>query len=190
MNKGVYQGGIRTLEDLRIRCRMEDDTGCWIFAGGTSHGKPSVALVIGGRTRAIGGRRAALILAGNELSRDDWVVPYRCANAMCVNPAHAKATTAAKVRKLGGEKTKADPALRAIRVAVGIKARARLSKITPADVLQILADPRPAKDVCKDYGITASNVYAIRARRMWRDVIGGGVVANSSVFNWRPKEAA
>ena len=38
-NKGKDLGGIRSVDDIKDRCRVDDVTGCWIWAGALVHGK-------------------------------------------------------------------------------------------------------------------------------------------------------
>ncbi len=70
---GVCEVSIRTLEDLRGRCVIDDITGCWNW-GGTYHGKLPTARVCAGvgglqeKSRNMSAMRAAWILAGKDVA--------------------------------------------------------------------------------------------------------------------------
>ena len=56
--QGTHLGGIRTLADLKCRCNIDGD--CWLWAGGLSHGKPSLWFMNhSGRYAMRSGRRVA-----------------------------------------------------------------------------------------------------------------------------------
>jgi hypothetical protein len=44
------------------------------------------------------------------------------------------------------------------------------TKLTSADILRIRADPRPHRQVAKDYGIHPSATWKIKTRKSWKHV--------------------
>lgn len=176
--KGTYQGGIRTLEDLRIRCRMEGD--CWIWGMGLSHGRPSVCIQIDGKKQATNGKRAALKLAGiYERPKAYATAADCCPNPqLCVNPKHVAQRYPKRVRQKQCQRKD----LRAAWARNGMKRRDFVAKLTPEQVLEIYAarGAKKAPEVAAEYGVNKSNVYLIWARKTWRDVLG---VPVNSVFS-------
>ena len=176
--KGAYQGGIRTLEDLRIRCRMEGD--CWIWGMGLSHGRPSVCITVDGKKKAVNGKRAALRLAGTYERGGCYATAADCCPnpQLCVNPAHVKQTHPTHIRRKQNKR----PELVAAWRRNGMQRRHYVSKLTPEQVLAIYAakGTKKAPEVAAEFGCNKSNVYLIWARKTWRDVLG---VPVNSVFS-------
>src|SRR5205809_56761 len=94
--------GITTVEDLRLRCIVDEITGCWLWKGATSHdkrGKPMQRLWVfdaaADKFRTMSGPMAVLELsnrrgAGVKLG---W---RTCACETCMNPAHIVGGTRAQ----------------------------------------------------------------------------------------------
>lgn len=96
--KGANLGGIRTLDDLRLRCRIDEDTRCWHYGGKelrrqTSTVEPRVWLA--DRRSAVTVPKAAWLLAGKPL-KDGHSVWTRCRTYCCGNPAHLMAGSKAQ----------------------------------------------------------------------------------------------
>lgn len=91
------RGGIRTIEDLRLRCRIDNETGCWRWAGakqeygGSRAAEPRVWLA--DHDCCVNGKRAAAILSGRTPKRGQLVYA-KCLNSMCVRPDHQIVGTA------------------------------------------------------------------------------------------------
>lgn len=86
--------GIHHLEDIRQRCSIDPDTGCWVWKGNmNSSGVPSVNLragVIGASNVVTSARRAAWLLSGRRAGPKQAVYRAACCNEpRCVNPQHA-----------------------------------------------------------------------------------------------------
>ena len=93
--------GIYTLADLRDRCRIDSETGCWNWSLTTSGGKsgsvvPRVSIPVGvignDVLKHVTGPRASWLLSGRSM-RDGWVAWRTCHNPLCLNPVHIKAGT-------------------------------------------------------------------------------------------------
>lgn len=90
--KGADLGGIRTIEDIRQRCYVDEDTGCWHLR--TARGKP---LPRDGKRQMlwvyslghVTVNRAVWMLGrpGHEL-RNGWRVFRKCSSYDCASPAH------------------------------------------------------------------------------------------------------
>ena len=98
MPKGTNCGGVRKLEDLRLRCRVDQDTGCWHF-GGKEHrrqaGKVDPRVWLADRRSAVTVAKAGWLLAGKPLKLGEIVWP-RCRTHCCGNPSHLMAGTKAQ----------------------------------------------------------------------------------------------
>lgn len=181
--------GVHHLEDLRLRCVMCGE--CWLWRGALSNrrgsGKPSVSVVVNGKRQAMQGRRASLIFAGIKIRADHVVVPKaNCVEAMCINPAHSEAISISEHRRRialsCSWKTRAE------KVLLGRKVRdTALAKLTPEQVLNIKGRSDERSDaLAAEFGVSRNTINDIRRGRSWRDIGADNLVANASVFAWRP----
>jgi len=92
--------GVTNLEELKQRTRIDDETGCWVWAWSTS-GKsdypvPTVHLGVGvlGCTKitAMQAYRASWLFSGKKI-KDGHIVYRTCGNYLCVAPDHLKSGT-------------------------------------------------------------------------------------------------
>lgn len=129
--------------------------GCWEWKGALDKDGYGIFSHEGKTYRAA---KTALAFDGRPVPRGHYAC-HDCDNPPCVRPDHlypgAPAQNAADMVRRG-------------RVSRGEKRRG--AKITEADVVAIRSDPRPSSAVAPTYGITASNVQAIRRRQTWRHV--------------------
>lgn len=93
----IRNTGVRSIESIRERCRIDDVTGCWDWAWGLS-GKAAYPIpmvhvgvgIIGCMSiTTMPAYRAAWRLAGNEIP-SGRVVYRSCCNPLCCNPEHLK----------------------------------------------------------------------------------------------------
>lgn len=164
---GAYLGGIRTLEDLRIRCRM-NECGCWIWGMGTSNGRPSVILKINGKHQSVVGRRAAYLLAGKGpalTSRDVVRQGEKCSSILCVNPAHGVVGTHSDAwvaaHKRDGWRRKAEAQ------AAGRRLKARMAKLDDAKAAEIRASDEKQSVLAARYGVSASAISLVQRGLTW-----------------------
>jgi hypothetical protein len=92
--------GIRTLEDLRIRCVIERVSHCWRYPTSISEdGLPRVAIppgVFGDKWITTTARKAGWLLAGKSLKKGLRVYQNDlCDRRDCCNPEHTKASSQA-----------------------------------------------------------------------------------------------
>lgn len=184
---GTYLGGIRTLEDLRQRCVIDADTGCWHWRLSFSQGSPRVHLqhpaAAGGRLGvAMRGRRAALLLAtGSDLLPGHFAFARACCKADdCVNPAHSRSGNRQQhgewLRKTGKVKNLLTKSLASRRMW-----DQRGRKVTPAMRDEILASDEPNQALADRLGVSKFVIYQVRNGRTHV-----GALPGASVFNWRP----
>ena len=174
--KGTDLGGVRSVDRLRERCVVDDETGCWHWKFGTSHGRPRLVVshpAVGEHIR-MGGARAAWVLANGRDVPEGQIVRLRCRSRDCCNPEHTKATTRAEwgkhIAKVGAGKC--DP-LRRARITRVAQAR---SKLNPELVREIRASELPARAEAERHGIAMSTVTAIRRQTRWKDAIAAAGV--------------
>lgn len=91
--------GVTSLECIRERCRIDDETGCWNWAWAKSKSTTPtpVAHIAAGvlgfdRYVLIPAYRAAWLFVGNKIP-EGHVVYRRCCNTECCNPEHLKTGT-------------------------------------------------------------------------------------------------
>jgi hypothetical protein len=91
--------GIKTLEDIRQRCRIDQDSKCWDWGGGITVIRGSEVAYLhyspdGTKEtrKQMPAGRAAWIASGRKAEKGQVV--YRCCNTkLCCNPAHMKCGT-------------------------------------------------------------------------------------------------
>lgn len=98
---GAICGGVRSLEDIRARCRIDEETGCWLWgmAQHIDRGRPGTYgrtyLPDHGEPRHASAHRAAWLVSGRKLPKGHIVWRSLCAGGLCCNPQHCKSGTAA-----------------------------------------------------------------------------------------------
>lgn len=170
---GTYLGGIRTIEDMRQRCRVDSDTGCWHWGLGFSCGSPKIHFVTPDtkRERGMRGRRVALYLKrGRDLPKKHVAFPGDgCRSADCVNPSHCTSgnrfALGEYLRRMGLTKTPAKIA------SAKRAARTYLAKITMDDARAIRASEETTYALAKQYGIAQSAISSIKLGRLWQDTL-------------------
>ena len=175
---GTYLGGIRTIKDLRDRCRINHETDCWHWSMGKDKGIPKVHFVLKGKRHNTKGRRAAVMLkTGGTLPPGTMVWPS-CETLDCVNPAHTEQGTKAEhIRTVVAPKLKQNPKLILWSRAY---AREHRAKINMDQAREIRGSIEKTGALCKRYGLAASVVRAIRRGDSWRETL-----MNASVFGLR-----
>jgi hypothetical protein len=189
VKQGQYLGGIRSVEDIRQRCRVDDDTGCWHWGMAKDKaGYGRVYFVLGEeRMYTSSVRRAALTLKGGE-KLPKWAVAFakqHCHTRDCGNPDHARASTWANhgqfMTSRGVHKHRHIPPARVE------QERQRLAKITWDDVRAIRASTESNGALSERFGVGKSHISDIKHHRYWKENL-----SHASVFTFRPtmKEAA
>lgn len=178
---GTYLGGIRSTEDLRLRCRVDEITGCWHWSLSVCNGSPKVHFSLEGRKYTMHGRRAALCLQRGGLMPAAHVAwAHRCTSGDCVNPSHARSGTKAEwgrwlasTGRLRGLPTK---------IAAADQARAKRRNLVQPDVLAaIQASPEETiVALAARLGVSRHAVWCARNRPRAEKL-----AANASVFTAR-----
>lgn len=176
---GTYLGGIRTIEDLRKRSRVDEDTGCWHWSLSMNTSSPKVWFTLCGERTCMRGRRAALsLLNGERLPKDQVAFGTRdCKSDDCVNPAHARVgdrqkfgKALAKSDRLKGLPTK---------IIASRKTVQKLRKLSPEMVEEIRGCTVATAVLARKFGVAQNTVHQCRAGNSYKPT-------GASVFSWRP----
>lgn len=176
MTRRTRQDGIRTLADIKLRCRIDEVTRCWVWEFGQVNGAPRVWF--GGKVTTAG--RAVWLLKHGAPPPTGMVVVRTCGNPLCCNPAHMRLGSPGDVGAVTAQtgKLKGDP-LRAMRARKAGLARAVR---TPEFVAAVLADQRRYADIAASLGVSYSLVQKVK------NGMGPATAApcQASAFTWRP----
>ena len=170
---GKYVGGIKSVECLRQRSRIDPDTGCWHWGLSLNEGAPSLHAYhpVTGKTIKMRGRRAALLLsAGCDLPAGHRAFAVdSCKSPDCVNPAHSRSGTR---RQFGlwlsrsGIHKNLDTKYAAARKAWDTRGR----KISPEMVAEIRSSADSVMKVAKRLGLSQYAVWSVRAGKSHRHI--------------------
>jgi hypothetical protein len=164
--------GIRTQDDLQLRCVVDPDTLCWHWRGATdSNGRPSFRFPPLGGAIVSAGVAAAYWRTGERPKRGTaWHTICRAGD--CVNPQHRRCGT--RKSQMLALRLKKSPLSKA-RISAG---RLKKSRITESDIAEIRAKSLTVQEIVDRWGISrgyASNIRTGRARHT-------KVAPQSSVF--------
>lgn len=162
---GTYLGGVRTVEDLLQRSRVDEETGCWRWGLSKLDGAAVVHFVdADGVRRKSRGRRAAAILSGKHIPKGHTVFkPLRCTHDDCVNPDHAavgtRAQEGAAIAKSGRWKN-----LPTKIAATQVLADAR-RKLTPEAVHDIRTSGLSQVKLAEKHGVSQYCIWSVKTLR-------------------------
>ena len=182
--------GIHSIEDIRARCVVDQDSGCWTWSGAMSVSNNSTPMLyvmpglLGNeRGYSTSGVRVAWLLSGRRLGAGR-VVWRHCCNHKCLAPDHLRSGTRADLGRhiTAAGLIRVDPSYRIQRAK-----HSQLQPI-PADIVrQIEAD--------MDAGVSRKDLrarYSVGRSLLWKIATGqhthqrGRLAQGASVFSWRP----
>lgn len=184
--------GVRTLEDIRIRCVIDDLTGCWHWAGAMSVSKTRrikpvsrVWLPEGlgnGRPAIVTASKAAWVLSGRPLP-DGWVVwRSKCSSFDCVNPLHARAGRRVEM----GADLAASGRMKGSPDRVAANARNRMRMVTPLEKVRqaevMFKEGALQKEVRAALGLSAETARSIRLGMHPHSSVSQRLIRGASVF--------
>lgn len=181
-----HNGAARTLDDLRGRCVIDDETGCWHFrrANGRPFLKqakqvPKVFVHQAGCQRPA--RRVAWEWANEREVPEGLLVVFKCMSHDCINPAHLAAVTPARLGQMvassGRAKTPAKTA-NARRLA-----RSRGNVVLSHELAAWVRESQQSqRDKAHGLGVHQQRISDIERSRTWRT----STLPQSSVFTWMP----
>lgn len=176
---GSCLGGLRTLESLKVRSVVDEDSGCWIWQWAVckaNGGSIPVANIPGNKSNTSVPRWAYQFKKGAKPLNKGQCVWRSCGCNLCVNPDHMLAGTRAEFG-LWVRESKRWHGLHSYKAANKSSAKRR-AVLTDEIVAELRLGLEKPQDAAKRLGVRESSVY--RALRRTIQVV------NSSVFNWRP----
>jgi hypothetical protein len=173
---GTYLGGIRSVEDLRQRCRVDEDTGCWHWGMSVVQGAPRVHFKLeDGKHRVTRGPAAAWMLSHQKQLPAKTMCWMRCRRNDCVNPRHVMHGDRKKYGEFARKHDlqKNNPR----RIAANRKiVREKLARINIETAREIRLSEGPQAEIARRYGVPQSLVWAIKAGKLWREELPGASV--------------
>lgn len=179
-------GGVTDLQGILDRCRVDRETGCWVWSlctvTASNGGSPvprTTALGVSGITAI----RAAWLLSGRKLAAGQVVWRHQCGNALCCNPEHMKAGTRREMRQAcaasGREK--------GLHRQIANRAKA-VASATPAEKVRaaeaLLNAGMPRKEVVQALSINRDTVRKIANGQHMHSAGRAPAVRAASVFSW------
>lgn len=173
--------GVYTIDDLRLRCVVDDLTECWTWKGAFTQGVGAVWLPALGKTRTI--RSASMFLTGNELKPGQRVY-LKCTNKDCCNPDHMRPMTP----KQFGRAQAASGRLkgRPERMAQCIRLARQRSQLTEELVREIRASDETGVAISARTGISRTVISRVRNNLSWK----AHAMPGASVFAWAANDGA
>lgn len=169
---GIRCDGVKSVADLKDRCRVDDLTGCWHWAGGLNgSGRPSLWLPVLRRRVPLG--LAICVLTTGTTPEVGVVWHCTCETKNCANPRHRTAGNrssqmlAARIRRSAATRAK---------IAAGKRAVSPWDESVIADVR---SSSEPLHAVAERHGMSIEHASNIR-RGESRLELG---VRGASVFN-------
>ena len=157
-----------TLEELtlaHIKARTEEVGDCWIWQQGTTNGYPQMK--VQGRCCKLV-RRMVVEIEGRPAEPRQPVVAT-CGEALCVNPAHLKATSTSDAAKRAAKKGAWQGKARAAKIA---KTRRRSNVNKKLDIYkarEIRMSTESGPVLAARYGVDRSLISRIKRGTDWKD---------------------
>lgn len=191
---GTNLGGIRTLDDLKARCVIDDITECWHWTLAMWKNAPRVHLLTPdtGRKITARGRRAALYLARGEDMPRGHVAFARlgCTSADCCNPEHCRSGT----KKAWGKYLKQSGRVKGL-PSKCVGARKAWDKrgrtLTPDMVAQIRNNTTATtRELAQQLGITQYAIWSVLNGLTHRPLMRGASIFNQGATCLKPPRPA
>lgn len=180
----------RTLQDLKDRCRIDGETGCWLWSMATMVSGSSVVPVVhlprqgGDRSKytTTPAAREAWKLAGKSLPSGHVVWRHVCSGGLCINPDHCRAGTRSQmlagVASTGRNRSKPERA--------AVNTRSRMLMVKPVEVVRqaeaMFAAGVLQKDVRTALSLSQKTAASIRLGQHPHSAGRQNLVRGASVF--------
>ena len=201
MIRNKDQTGVTCLQDIKDRCVIDDEAGCWIWSGAKtlSRGRKATGLrfstPVCSVPKSITGKdkhstmpalRFAWLLAGGELIPGQIIYRALCAEPNCVNPDHAAQATRRNVGKrvAKSNRLKGDPLRQKVNLASAIKSAMPVDAVR--EIEASYAEGLTQGQVRERHGLGQKAAKAIRIGMHINSSARQLVVPGASVFTWRP----
>lgn len=165
LKPGAYLGGIRTLNDIKLRCYVPSANGCWHWRMRIYRGRSCCVWLLGGTEYKSTASRAAWILSGRPME-PGWVVTRNrdvCDSVDCCRPEHhlAGPRTAVFQGHTPEQRTRH-------RIGTTIEARRR-AKLNMEAAKQIRLSDAPCRVEAEKWGVAVTTISQIRRGETWRE---------------------
>lgn len=155
---------MRTIDQVRGACRIDDITGCWVWTGATDKGQPKIYAPDwtnrDGALTTQTGQRAVWHMLNQHAIPTRWRVYSTCRTARCLNPEHLKVGS----QKQWGRDSAAWGALRGdIRVQVRNRRTGQArSDLTPETYAEVLTSKEKGVEIARRLDVSESTVSKAR----------------------------
>jgi predicted XRE-type DNA-binding protein len=184
--QGAHLGGCRNLEDLRGRCVIDDETGCWHKrqADGkrVQYRPKQIPKIFVHGIGPMSARRAAWMWAHDQKVDKGHVVTYKCMSHDCVNPAHLVAVTPAKLGEIVAANGKSKTARKTANARKLARSRGTV-QLSEELAAWIRESSQPQKEKAHALDVHQQRISDVERGRTWR----ASVLPSASVFAWRPQ---
>ena len=175
---GTDAGGIRTLDDVLGRCRVNEETGCWEWAGAAARSGEKFVVPVAwwpAARRVVSVLRIAFSLT-HAVPLGKRLVWRTCGCETCVNPKHLRAGT----RKDWGVWVVKSRGARGVPIRKP-RPKPENTKLSPRMAEEIRASNLTGSALAKQYGVSQTTISRVRLGRSFVTLH-----PQASVFSWRP----
>lgn len=157
------------LEDVRQRCFINEETGCWEWRGALSDGKwprihaPNLSIE-GGKFMVQTGRRAVWQLSTGKAIPKGYRVYGTCQCNLCLNPGHMKCGTTAELGRLSQRMGRFKNSPR--RIAANRKIGRERSVFTPEILAELQLTTETSTAIAKRMGVAVQTISKARNGRV------------------------
>lgn len=179
--------GVTDLQGILDRCRVDAETGCWVWSmGESSDGLPMVMVRdANDKPRTQTAMRASWLLSGRSITDGHVVYRAHCGRRDCCNPEHMATGTRAEMRRAcaasGREK---GPHRRAQAILRGMETATPIEKVRAVEALRDAG--KLQREISAETGVGRDTIRRILSGRHPHSRSAIQSVSSSSVFNWRP----
>lgn len=151
---------MKTIDEIKGRCRIDEFTGCWNWAGAMVGGKsPRIWQTEDGKDKSMPGRRAAWLARGRELP-SGWRVYGTCESLTCVNPAHIKAGPVAEfweyIKATGSQRGNIN------RIKANRLNGRKRAALSPDQVAEVITSNETGVALAARFGVAATTISEYR----------------------------
>lgn len=154
-----------TLEDIKAKCRneIESPDDCWEWGGYMADGlRPQMFT----HHKSLQVRRVVYEIAVGAIPPKRVIVPSKCDNRFCVNPAHMAAKSIQQMVRSEAQRGKFKKS-EAHRRKIARAMQACKSALTPEAVEEIRGG-LPLSEAINKYDISAPSYYQVRNQERWK----------------------
>ena len=164
--------GVRTMADIHDRCRIDEETGCWVWAYAARRNMPRI-WIADLRTCLNGGAALHWLQFGKKPPKGKLYIAT-CGNTLCMNPEHRRMGTQRTLQKMHSADQPQES-----RARMALTHRKRTG--TPPEVIEaVRAATGTLAEIGAAHGMSQMRVWRIRTGQRW------GALHAASVFNYRP----